>query len=172
MRGQIRKRGKSWAVIVYLGRDPHTGTKRRRWFTHRTRTEAEAHLAQLLVQVQAGAGVPPSRLRLADYLERWLQDYARARLALTTLRSYEDTVRVHLTPALGHVPLPRLSAPTDPGISEPKAPARPEHHDCTIPRSRAASGTSACGPVGSTCPEPDRLRRSTAVAPEGDGGLG
>jgi integrase len=112
MRGQIRKRGKSWAVIVYLGRDPQTGQKRRKWYTHATKREAEAHLTQVLVQVQAGAGLPPSKLLLGDYLDRWLQDYARGKLAATTLRSYEETVRVHLAPALGHVPLARLSAPT------------------------------------------------------------
>jgi integrase len=112
MRGQIRKRGKSWAVIVYLGRNPQTGQKRRKWYTHATKREAEAHLAQVLVQVQAGAGVPPSKLLLGDYLDRWLQDYARGMLAATTLRSYEETVRLHLAPALGDAPLARLSAPT------------------------------------------------------------
>lgn len=112
MRGQIRKRGKSWAVIIYLGREPGTNRKIRKWYTHATRREAEAHLNQLLVQVQAGSGVPPTRLRLGDYLDHWLQDYVKASLARTTQQSYEDTINVHLKPALGHVPLARLSAPT------------------------------------------------------------
>ncbi len=110
MRGQIRRRGKSWAVIVYLGRDPITKAKKRRWYTHRTKAEAETHLAQLLVQVQAGGGVPPSRLLTGDFLDRWLDDYAVGAVVEKTLRNYRDQVRVHFKPALGHTPLARLSA--------------------------------------------------------------
>lgn len=109
MRGQIRKRGKSWAVIVYLGRNPHTGKKQRKWYTHATRHEAEAHLAQLLVQVQAGGGVPPTRLKLEDYLEQWLRDYAAGALAPSTLLSYTRIIRGHIIPALGKIPLSRLT---------------------------------------------------------------
>ena len=110
MRGQIRKRGRSWAVIVYLGRDPETGAKRRRWFTHHTRQEAEAHLAQVLVHVQAGGGVPPSRLLTGAFLDRWLDDYASGAVTEKTLLNYRDQVRVHLKPAFAHIPLGRLSA--------------------------------------------------------------
>jgi integrase len=112
MRGQIRKRvGKrstSWAVIVYLGRDPATGRERRAWYTHRTQREAETHLARLLAQAQAGGGVPQARLLTGDFLDRWLDDYARGAVTKKTLRTYRDQVRVHLRPALGHVPLARL----------------------------------------------------------------
>ena len=111
MRGQIRKRGKSWAVIIYLGRDPQTGKKRRKWYTHRTQREAEAHLNQLLVQMQAGAGVPPSRLLVRDYFSQWLLDDVAGRLAPTTEAIYAYGIRRHLIPALGHMPLSRLSAP-------------------------------------------------------------
>jgi hypothetical protein len=110
MRGQIRKRGKSWAVIVYLGRDITTGRERRKWYTHHTKSEAERHLAHLLVQVQGGGSLPPSRLRVCDYLEQWLPDYAEGTVAPTTLASYQSTVRRHLTPALGSIPLVRLTA--------------------------------------------------------------
>ncbi len=110
MRGQIRKRGNSWSVVVYLGREQHTGRKIRKWYTHATRREAEAHLIQLLAQLQAGGGVPPSRLRTSDYLEQWLRDYAESALAPSTFVSYQRIVRRHLAPCLGHVPLSRLTA--------------------------------------------------------------
>lgn len=43
MRGHVRKRYKnSWVAIVYLGHDPATGKERRRWYTFRTKQEAEA----------------------------------------------------------------------------------------------------------------------------------
>jgi integrase len=110
MRGQIRKRGKSWAVIVYLGRDPATGKERRKWYTYRTQREAEVHLAQLVVQVASGGCVPPSRLLTRDFLSRWLDDYAAGAVTGRTLENYRGMVRKHLVPTLGHIPLARLSA--------------------------------------------------------------
>ena len=110
MRGQIRKRGKSWAVVVYLGREQHSGRKIRKWYTHATRQAAEAHLVQLLAQLQAGGGLPPSRLRTGEYLEQWLRDYAVGALAPSTFVSYQRIGRRHPGPSLGHVPLGRLTA--------------------------------------------------------------
>lgn len=43
-------------------------------------------------------------------MESWLRDYAAGAVAPTTLESYTHLVRGHLNPALGHLPLARLSA--------------------------------------------------------------
>jgi len=110
VRGCIVKRGNGYALVIHLGRDPLTGKKRQKWYSHRTRLEAEAQAAQLLVQVQAGGGVPPARLRAGDYFDQWLKDYAAGAVAFSTLRRYEDIIRLHLKPALGHIPLSRLTA--------------------------------------------------------------
>ncbi len=109
MRGYIVKRGKSFAAVVYLGRDPQTGKERRKWYSHKTRRDAEAHLAQIVAQIQGGGVIPSTKLRLAEYLEQWLRDYATGAVAPATLRAYQDVVRLHLTPALGDIPLARLS---------------------------------------------------------------
>ena len=111
MRGHIRKRGNRWAAVIYAGRNSQTGSHKYRWFTHATKRDAEAHLVQLQAQMHAGGALPPARLRVGDYLEQWLRDYAAGQVAATTRRSYQDTVRLHLAPALGHLPLLRLSAP-------------------------------------------------------------
>ncbi len=113
MRGSIVKRGiHSFACVVYLGRDPVTGKDRQKWVSFRTRREAEAHLARLIGEVTSGATLPPARVRLDEYLERWLRYYADGRLAPKTLESYNATVRVHLNPALGHIPISRLAPQT------------------------------------------------------------
>ncbi len=111
MRGHVRKRGKQWAAVLYAGRDPQSGKHKYRWFTHETKRNAEMHLIQLQAQAQAGGPLPPARLRVGEYLEQWLRDYAAGQVAANTLRSYQDTARLHLIPALGHLPLSRLSAP-------------------------------------------------------------
>jgi integrase len=108
MRGCIKKRGKSWAVIVYLGRDGQ-GKRRYKWYTHPTRREAEAHLGQLLVQAQGGWVLPPARLRFGEYLEQWLRDYAAGSVSETTCWTYEVVIRRYLKPVLGNIPLIRLT---------------------------------------------------------------
>ncbi len=109
MRGHIRRRGRSWAVVVYLGRDPQTGKHRRKWSTFRTRREAEAHLAAYLTQLHDGLTLPTTKLRLGEFLEQWLRNYAAGAVAPTTLARYREIVRLHLTPSMGHVPLRRLA---------------------------------------------------------------
>ena len=115
MRGQIRKRVRqhvtSWAVVIYLGRDPDTQRKRYRWSTHKTERETtEGHLTQLLAQAQAGGGIPPAKLLLRDYLDQWLRDYATGACAPSTFRGYQFIVRRHVIPALGTTPISRLTA--------------------------------------------------------------
>jgi integrase len=96
---------------VYLGRDPQTGKERRKWYSHSTRRDAEAHLSSLLTQIHGGGAIPTTKIRVGDYLDQWLGDYAEVKnLALTTRRNYGDILRVHLLPALGHLPLQRVSA--------------------------------------------------------------
>jgi hypothetical protein len=109
----IRKRGKnSWAVVVDIGRAPQTDKRRQKWFAHRTRREAGAHLAQIVAAMQGGGWMPPAKTPLGDYLEQWLRDYAAGAVRPTTLESYRSIVRVHVAPALGHVPLATLSGQT------------------------------------------------------------
>jgi integrase len=94
---------------MYIGRDPQTGKPRQKWFRFRTLREAEAAQAQLNVQLQGGGFLPNTRLRVSEYLEQWLQDYAVGAVGQTTLRTYQDIVRLHFVPAFGLVPLPKLT---------------------------------------------------------------
>lgn len=110
MRGYIVRRGpNSFAAVVYLGRDPVTGKEKRKWYSHTTRREAEAHIAQLVSLVQGSGFLPTTKLRTEEYLEQWLRDYATGTVAPTTLAIYTNAIRRHLSPAFAHVPLSRLS---------------------------------------------------------------
>jgi integrase len=110
VRGYIVKRGpRSFAAVVYLGRDPQTGKERRKWYSFKTRREAEGALAHLVGRVISGGTIPSTKIRVGEFLEGWLRDYVAAAVAPTTQASYRDTVRVHLAPALGHIPLSRLT---------------------------------------------------------------
>jgi len=66
---------------------------------------AEQRLHELLRTIERNAYVKPTRVTVADFLEEWLQDYAKANTAPRTYERYEEIVRGHLTPALGSLPL-------------------------------------------------------------------
>lgn len=94
---------------MYIGRDPQSKKSRQKWFRFRTLQEAEAAQAQLNVQLQGGGVLPNTKVRVCEYLEQWLRDYATIRVAQTTLAIYQHAVHHHIVPSIGHIPLGRLS---------------------------------------------------------------
>ena len=46
-----------------------------------TKKEAEARLAQMLHEVNTGAFVEPAKMSVAEYLKRWLSEYAAHNVA-------------------------------------------------------------------------------------------
>jgi integrase len=110
MRGHITKRGKnSYSIAIRLGKDPNTGKYLQSWFTVKgTKKDAEKRLAELLHQIDTGTFMKPGKTTLADFLERWLKDYAYANLAPRTAEGYETIIRQHLIPKLGNIPLMQL----------------------------------------------------------------
>lgn len=109
MKGHIRKRGKnSWAIAIYIGRNER-GKPRYKWHTVKGgKRKAEDECTRLLNQLATGEYVEPSRTTLAEYLERWLADYAEVNVAPKTFERYAEIVRKHLVPALGHHRLTKL----------------------------------------------------------------
>jgi len=110
MRGYVRKRGKnSYSLTVSLGRDPETGKYRQHSETVKgTKRDADKRLAELLHQLDTGAFMRPGKTTVADYLERWLADYAQVNLAPRTFEGYRGIIEGHLIPGLGQLPLTRL----------------------------------------------------------------
>ena len=110
MAGYIRRRGKgSWEVTKDLGRDPTTGRRGRQFVNVKGRKrDAERVLAEALHERDTGIDIAPGKLTVADYLRRWLRDYASHNVAPTTLRGYTSIVEQHFIPALGSIRLADL----------------------------------------------------------------
>jgi len=110
MRGSIIKRGKSsYTVVLNLGNDPTTGKRKQQWVSVKgTKKEAEKRLSELLHQLDTGTFMRPGKTTLAEYLERWLADYAKPNLAPRTAEGYEHIIRRHFIPALGSITLTGL----------------------------------------------------------------
>lgn len=108
MEGHIRKRGQTWAIITFEGRDPATGKKRYKWRKGgRTRAAAAKALRELLKAKDDGTFIEPSDLTVAEFLEKFLAD-VRARISPKTFERYQEISRKGLVPALGTRPLAKL----------------------------------------------------------------
>lgn len=108
MAGSIRKRGKSWYVVVDLGRDEGGRRRQLSRTVHGNKRAADDVLEELLNERRRGQGQPDEKLTVAAYLERWLDSYGKTHLAPKTLKGYRDIVRLHLKPAIGNALLTKL----------------------------------------------------------------
>ena len=110
MRGHITKRGKdSYTIVLNLGRDPSTGKRKQQWVSVKgTKKDTEKRLSELLSHIDNGSYIKPYKTTLAEFLDRWLKDYAYANLAPRTAEGYETIIRQHLIPKLGSIPLIRI----------------------------------------------------------------
>ena len=110
MRGHIAKKGQRYYAVIYEGVDPCTGKSRHRWHAAgATRREAERLLADLVKKSHDGDYRAPDRITLGQYLvERWLPT-KQAQLRPSTFESYRCNIVNHVVPAIGAVPLQRLT---------------------------------------------------------------
>ncbi len=112
-RGSIRKHGRdtgvSYEVVVDLGVDPVTGKRRQRSKSFKTKKEAQTALTQWLREIDTGAAVDRSRQTVAQMMAYWLETYARIHVNAWSYSCYERTIRVHITPALGAIPMQKLT---------------------------------------------------------------
>lgn len=108
MKGQIEKRG--------------DGTYRLRWYTGRvdgkrqynsktirgTKKQAEKALRDVLARADRGLAVPTRVPTVAEFAETWEKGEAAAKLRARTLRDYQWTLKKHVLPVLGKLPLNAL----------------------------------------------------------------
>jgi integrase len=85
------------------------GVRKRKAVYAKTRKEAHERLLQLIADLQRGVLPSTGKETLAEFLEYWLQQVAKPTLRPRTFARYQEIVRLHLLPALGHVPLGKLT---------------------------------------------------------------
>ncbi|MCC6780923.1 MAG: site-specific integrase [Hyphomicrobiales bacterium] len=110
MSGHIRRRGtNSWEIKFDLGTDPATGRRATRYHSFKgTKREAQAELTRLLSSRDTGAYVDPSKLTVAEFLDRWERDWAEINVGPKTFERYSELLRKHVRPHIGATALQRL----------------------------------------------------------------
>ena len=133
MKGTITKRilkdGKShsWVLKYDAAPCPKTGQRRQRYKVLngskiKTKKEAQEVLRVLLTEVDNNTAVDPSKETLAEWLHRWLTDYAPMNCSsYATLDRYGQFIEKHIAPTIGHIPLQKLRPGDVQGLYASKA---------------------------------------------------
>lgn len=109
MKGSVFKRGKTWTVLIGLGRDG-TGKRMREWHSgFATKKEADKARVEILHRIATGTHVPRSKQSVAAFLKEWLEA-TRPTIRESTWESYGGLIRTHITPRLGSIILQELTA--------------------------------------------------------------
>lgn len=110
MRGSIKRRSPhSWCVRVDVPRDVDGKRRQRRVTVRGTRKDAEIVAARLLGEISSGSFCAEQRLRLSEFLDRWLATL-KPRLQAKTFERYTSIVNLHIKPVLGSLYLKDLKS--------------------------------------------------------------
>jgi integrase len=109
MRGHVRQRGKTWAIVYDEGYDEN-GKRRQRWRGgFATKREAQSALNDVLPKLEHGDYVAPSKVTLGEFLEgEWLPS-RESKVRPTSFITYRSLLRNHVIPHLGTRRLQELS---------------------------------------------------------------
>ena len=109
MTGHIRRRGeRSWEIKFDLGTDPVTGKRLTRYHSFKgTKREAQVELVRLKAGADRGEYVDPSKLTLAEFLDRW-EAWVATQVSAKTLERYKELTAHHVRPHLGASRIQRL----------------------------------------------------------------
>src|ERR1035437_10073002 len=92
-----------WRAAVSVGKG------KRKTFSGAPRHEVADEMTKALRDPQRGINIDPEKQAVGHFLSRWI-DTVKRDVAPATYVSYEAAVRLHLTPALGKIPLAKLGA--------------------------------------------------------------
>lgn len=106
-----RRKDGRWAASVSLGTEKDDSGKVRRVRREvygKTKSDVMKKLDGLRLELMRGENIT-DKLTTGVWLERWLEESARVTVRETTYIQYKAQVQNHVTPALGRIPLRKLS---------------------------------------------------------------
>ena len=109
--GHIRERprGSGSRQIIYdLPRTADGKRVQKSKTIHGTKTQAKKELARIEQEIDLGTYCQPTKMNLADYLDKWLRDYAKLNVNPKTYEEYERIIKTNIVPSLGNIPLSKL----------------------------------------------------------------
>jgi integrase len=108
MKGHLVERSPGhWAVVLDVA-DPEKGKRKRKWHSFKgTKRQAQDEAARLITEMRSGSYIEPGKMKVAEFLERWLE-HTKSQVAPRTHERYVEVVRKNLVPLIGSIALTKL----------------------------------------------------------------
>jgi integrase len=109
MTGHVRRRGaRSWELKFDAGTNA-AGKRKTRYLSFKgTKREAEIELAKQITAAAAGESVDPTRMTVAEFLDRWERDWCVSNVSPKTAERYSELLRLHVRPHVGSIRVQKL----------------------------------------------------------------
>jgi integrase len=104
-----RKDGR-WQAAITVGNN-EKGEPKRIYFYGKTRSEVADKLKIALTEQLKGTLVEPNKIKLNDWLDYWLENYAKLKVRQYTFYNYSYFMNKYVKPRMGHVLLRKLTPP-------------------------------------------------------------
>jgi len=98
-----RRANGTWSASVSLP------DGRRKFFYGKTKEDARRKLSRALHSIEVGALADSHGISVGEFLDQWLSEVVQPNVRPWTYKGYEVHVRLHLRPAIGHIPLDKLT---------------------------------------------------------------
>jgi len=109
MKGHLRERSPGHWAIVIDALDA-TGKRKRRWHSFKgTKKEAQIERARLIMELQGGGAVDPSRISVAEFLDRFEKDWTALHVSAASARRYHGALN-HVRRHMGELQLQKARA--------------------------------------------------------------
>ena len=113
MRGSVvqkRKGSKHWYAVIER-RDEATGKRVRKWISLEAtgKRQAQIECARIITELKGDTFQEPSKITLAEFLERWL-DHMKSQVSPRSHERYAEIARKNIAPLLGQVKVSKLHA--------------------------------------------------------------
>ncbi len=111
MKGYIRKRGKSYAYTVDIGRDPITGKRKQKSKSgFKTKKEAQAALAELIASVEKGTFYELRKVKFREFAEDYLYKIYKNKVKPSTFEYTEALLENHIFPYFQDVDIQKVDS--------------------------------------------------------------
>ena len=97
-----------WQGYVTVGYDAKTGIPRRKFFSGKKRKDVQDKINDIISKVNNGTYKEPSKMKVADWFNVWIDEYQKSSLRPTTWDSYKMQIDKHILPEIGHLKLAHL----------------------------------------------------------------
>lgn len=98
-----------WEARVTTGIDPGSGRQIQKSFSGKSQEDVAKKLRSVVVAVDNGEYIEPSKLTVGEWLDIWSEEYLNS-VKPRTAESYKASIALHIKPAIGNVRLSSLTA--------------------------------------------------------------